>query len=134
MTFEKEHGRCICNECFYGFNCLMAEDFEIYQFEGMTLKDGQLVTPELVSAYFRACDKLFRKQYHLETRSLEELCLSSIQKAKDLNTTLLPVSLRKSCEEFSERKLPRWYPEWAIPSVLVKHLGFRVKLVAKRTE
>ena len=45
---------------FYGFNRLSAE------FEGMTLKAGDVVTPELVSCYFRTCDRLFRKHFNLE--------------------------------------------------------------------
>ena len=72
VMFVKGHGHCICNECFYGFNHLSAEDFEIYEFEGMTLKAGDVVTPELVSSHFRACDRLFRKHFNLDAKCLDE--------------------------------------------------------------
>ena len=120
VAFEMQHGRCICNECFYGFNCLTSEDFEMYETEGLFLKSGMEVTPELVSLYFKACDKLFRKHYNLEAKPLEELCLKRIQKAKGLDTQLLPPSLRRHCAEYSEEKIPRWFPEWSIPSILVR--------------
>ena len=127
VTFCLPSGTCLCSDCFYGFHVLKVCDFDIYKRQGLALEDGMQITPSLVSEYFQTCDKLFRNEFQLEPRSLEESCLWEIKRDKDYNTDLLPPLLKEKVK--TVRNIPSVAVEWTIPSTLVKHLGLRIKFV-----
>ena len=66
VFFEGDRGGCRCYNCFYGFNVLKLEDFNIYRDEGIDISDGMKVTPSLIDRVFKVCHKTFRAHYYLE--------------------------------------------------------------------
>ena len=128
VCFEGDRGACMCYNCFYGFNILKWEDFNLYRDEGIEISDGMKVTPTLIHRVFEVCHKTFRAQYNLEPQSLQDLCMGKIAEEKDLNIELLPLRLADQCLNFRHQQMPIWYPEWTLPSVLIKHLNFHLKL------
>ena len=78
IYFENEKGTCACNNCFYSFNGLKLFDFKIFEEENVFVPDGTLITPALVSQILEACQRIFRRQYNLEPKTLQALCMSKI--------------------------------------------------------
>ena len=128
VTFVLPSGTCLCTDCFYGFHALKELDFEVFGKEGLILEDGMIISPALVSQYFQTCDRLFRKEFDLEVRTLEESCLLAIRsKSKEEHIELLPGLLKEKVQR--ARYISRVGIEWTIPSTLAKHFGLRVKLL-----
>ena len=127
VYFECEQGKCMCYNCFYGFDILKQEDLKVYEQEGIHLGEGTEITVSLVSQVFQVCHKIFRRQYNLEPQSLQKLCTFRIVEIKTLSTDLLPKGLALQCKEFKPEKMPKWYPEWTVPSVLIRHLHHKLR-------
>ena len=129
VYFECEHGKCMCYNCFYGFDILKQDDLKVYEEEGIGLTNGTQITASLVSDVFKVCHTIFRRQYNLEPQSLQKLCTIRIVEIKTLCTDLLPKKLALQCKEFKQEKMPKWYPEWTVPSVLIKHLNHKLRFM-----
>ena len=134
FLFEGDRGACRCYNCFYGFEILKLEDFNIYRDEGIDISDGMKITPSLIDRVFKVCHKTFRAQYYLEPQSLKDLCMGKIAEEKDLNLELLPSRLADQCLRFRQQQIPLWNQEWTIPSLLIRHLNFNLKFTPRHEE
>ena len=128
--FERNNVSCLCFECFYGINVLKWDHLKVYRNQGVDISEGTVITPSLVNDIMNICQKLFKYHYNLTPQSLQDICARKIF-YHEIKDDLLPVELKKYCRNFCATELPVWYPEWAVPSVLIRHLEFSITFKQK---
>ena len=126
IYFRKDFAKCMCYECYYEINVLKWNDLKIYQEKGLTIENKTLITPALVSQVIEIYHKLFKYHYKMAPQTLKELSTREIYMNRTLNTDLLPYELKQYCSNILDLDLPVWYPEWIVPSVLIRHLDFTI--------
>ena len=126
IYFRRDFAKGMCYECYYEINVLKWNDLKIYQEKGLTIENKTLITPALVSEVIEIYHELFKYHYKMAPQTLKELSAREIYMNGTLNTDLLPYELKQYCSNILDSDLPVWYPEWTVPSVLIRHLDFTI--------
>ena len=126
IYFRRDFAKCMCYKCYYEINVLKWNDLKIYQEKGLTIENKTLITPALVSKVIEIYHELFKYHYKMAPQTLKELSAREIYMNGTLNTDLLPYELKQYCSNILDSDLPVWYPEWTVPSVLIRHLDFTI--------